>query len=75
MLSSEFEEILNKHSSIKKYYDGCFSADLIPKKIRKNHFIICNTDTSSNEGRHWYAFVRTTSTEVTKVTMDVSYGC
>jgi len=73
MLSSEFEEILNEHLNIKKHYEGCFSADLIPKRIKKYNFIICNTDISSNEGQHWYTFIRTSSTEVNKMTIFASY--
>jgi len=58
MLSSEFQDVFEKFPLIKKHYSGCFSSDTIPKYLKKNNFIICNTDISANEGVHWYAIVR-----------------
>lgn len=58
MISSEFSTKLSNFPHLKKFYQGIFSADNLPKLIKKNHFIICNTDVSTGEGKHWYAVLR-----------------
>ena len=62
MESPEFSEKLSNFPEIKKYFEGIFSADNLPKKIKKNCFIICNTDVSTGRGKHWYCIVKLSST-------------
>lgn len=58
MLSSQFQESLQCFPQTIKFFDGIFAADLIPHKLRKNRFIICNTDTSDKPGSHWFCLIR-----------------
>ena len=58
MESSEFVSYLSKFPSILKLFDGVYSFDKIPSKIKINHFIICNTDKSTGSGKHWFCFYR-----------------
>jgi len=58
MLSVEFSEKLEKFPNLKKFYDGTFSSDTIPKSLKKDHFIICNTDVSTGPGQHWYCVLK-----------------
>ena len=62
MESPEFSEKLSNFPEIKKYFEGIFSADNLPKKIKKNCFIICNTDVSTGPGKHGYCIVKLSST-------------
>ena len=62
MESPEFSEKLSNFPEIKKYFEGIFSADNLPKKIKINCFIICNTDVSTGRGKHWYCIVKLSST-------------
>lgn len=64
MLSSEFGSIFDNYKNLKKHYSGCYSSDNLPKTLKPYHFIICNTDISSGEGKHWFAYVRTSRKEV-----------
>lgn len=59
MLSVEFSEKLEKFPSLKRFYDGTCSSDTIPKSLKKDHFIICNTDLSTGPGQHWYCVLKT----------------
>jgi len=54
MLSSDFEKYLDNFETVKKHFQGTYSADNLPKKLKPNSFIICNTDVSSGIGIHWY---------------------
>lgn len=58
MLTNEFYEIFTKFPHLNKYFSGVFSADTIPRTLKNDHFIICNTDVSSGEGQHWYIVYR-----------------
>lgn len=58
MLSPQFQEKLNSFPHIKAKFDGVYSADNIPRNIRKDHFIVCNTDVSSGPGKHWYCILK-----------------
>lgn len=57
MLSTQFEDIFSK-THLQSNFKGVFPSDLIPKKIPINNFIICNTDSSSSSGAHWYVVYR-----------------
>lgn len=58
MKSCQFLEHFNSFPNVIQYFDGVFAADTIPKKLANGHFLICNSDISSNPGTHWYCFVR-----------------
>lgn len=64
MHSSQFLDVIQKFHNVNKLYDGCFSADSIPKTLKTGHFIICNTDIASGEGIHWYTVIRSSSKEL-----------
>ena len=58
MIASDFANKLSSFPQIKKHFQGIFSADTLPKSIKKNHFIICNTDIFSGAGKHWYTVIK-----------------
>jgi len=57
MLASEFQNYFNHFHHLNKFFDGIFASDEIPNKLRTNHFVICNTDSSNNPGIHWYCMI------------------
>ena len=58
MESSEFRSYFLHFPAIFKLFDGVFSFDKIPKKLKLHHFVICNTDVSSGEGKHWFCLYK-----------------
>ena len=58
MLSNEFNEKLDHFLHLKKNFDGVFSSDKIPRKIKKDQFFVSNTDSSSGPGIHWYCILK-----------------
>ena len=58
MNSDELSEKLSHFPEVKKHFEGIFCADNLPKKIKKNCFIICNTDIRSGAGKHWYCVIK-----------------
>ena len=58
MNSNDFSEKLSLFPEVKKHFEGIFCADNLPKKIKKNCFIICNTDNRSGAGKHWYCVIK-----------------
>ena len=58
MESSEFSILFSKFPGFLKLFDGVYSFDKIPTQLKLNHFIICNTDVSSGEGKHWFCLYR-----------------
>ena len=58
MESSEFSLFFSKFPGFLKLFDGVYSFDKIPTQLKLNHFIICNTDVSSGEGKHWFCLYR-----------------
>lgn len=58
MFSSEFEKYFE---SVKQYFGGVFPFDKIPKRLKQEHFIICNTGDSNSEGEHWFVLYRSDS--------------
>ena len=58
MISPDFANKLSQFPHVKKQFQGIFSADQLPKQIKKNHFIICNTDVRTGAGKHWYTVVK-----------------
>lgn len=57
MLANEILRNLEQFH-FKKYFEGIFAADTVPKKLPNKHFLIVNTDVSSGSGKHWFAIVR-----------------
>ena len=62
MLSTQFYEKFDNFPSLKKYFDGTYACDTLPKSIKKDHFIICNTDSSKGPGKHWYCLLKSEPT-------------
>ena len=58
MISTEIISFFDTYPNLKKNFLGTFSIDTVPKTIPVNHFLICNTDTSSGSGLHWFALFR-----------------
>ena len=58
MLSNEFYDKLKSFPYLRPKLAGIFSSDTIPKRLKKDHFAICNTDVSTGLGQHWYCFVK-----------------
>ena len=59
MLSFNFQKIFQIYPEIYKLFDGVFAINTIPKKLPKvNHFIVCNTDTNTGPGKHWFCIFR-----------------
>ena len=64
MISTEIKLFFERYPSLKKFFLGTFSIDTVPKVIPLNHFLICNTDTSSGPGVHWFALFRFSKQEL-----------
>ena len=64
MISSNFAKYLHSFPNVKKFFKGIFAADTIPKTLKVNHFLICNTDTANGNGKHWYCVIRTKTSEI-----------
>ena len=58
MESSEFQSYFSQFPAIAKLFDGVFSFDKIPQRLKLHHFIICNTDISTGEGKHWFCLYK-----------------
>jgi hypothetical protein len=50
MQGADLLQYFDHFSELKKYCDGIFSIDTIPKTIKFRHFLICNTDVKSGKG-------------------------
>ena len=61
MDSFELAKNLQHFPNLVPLLQGIYAADNIPQTIKKNHFIICNTDISSGAGKHWYCIVKVES--------------
>lgn len=57
MDSNDLIQILNQYPAITKSFKGVCSIDTIPK-LKQNEFVICNTDTSTGSGKHWFVLAR-----------------
>ena len=64
MESSEFSICFAKFPIISKLFHGTCSIDTIPKTLKVRHFLICNTDLSSGNGKHWFCLLRTSRVEI-----------
>lgn len=58
MQSSDLNSIVSKFPSILSNFVGVFSIDNVPKRIKKNHFAIVNTEESTQPGKHWFCFIK-----------------
>jgi len=61
MLSSDFAVAFSNLPNIESVFRGVFSADKLPRNLKKCNFAIINTDVSSGPGLHWYAIIRYSS--------------
>ena len=59
MQGFEFLTYFEKFPHLKKHYRGIFAIDTLPKFLKYRQFMICNSDTSSGSGQHWFCYVRT----------------
>lgn len=58
MNATEFQEYFKSFPYFSPFFQGVFAADEIPRSLKENHFIICNTDLSTGLGIHWYCLLR-----------------
>lgn len=61
MQGFEITEYFENLPYLKKHFLGVFSINTLPKRFKKNSFLICNTDTSNGVGKHWICFSKTSS--------------
>lgn len=59
MQSSELINCLKTFTSINKNFVGVYSINTIPKFLKKNHFIIANTQPNTEAGQHWFCIIKT----------------
>ena len=52
MFSNDFEPYFDGH--LNKYFLGVYPSDKIPKSIKIDHFLICNTGSSESDGVQWF---------------------
>ena len=53
MEGTEFQKYFNHFPYLKQYFIGTFAIDILPKSLKKDHFLIFNSDTSDKKGQHW----------------------
>ena len=53
MEGTEFQKYFNHFPYLKNYFIGTFAIDTIPKSLKKDHFLIFNSETSDKKGQHW----------------------
>jgi hypothetical protein len=58
MFGSEFEKYFEHFLHFRKKFLGVFSIDTLPKRIKTNHFCICNTSPSNTHGEHWFCILK-----------------
>lgn len=61
MQANELQLIIEKFPSILCHFKGIFSIDNVPKRIRKNCFLIINNQTSTEPGQHWFCLIKKSS--------------
>jgi hypothetical protein len=54
----EFEHYFSKLLIVKNIFEGVFSINTVPKRIKKKHFLICNLSPSNEPGSHWIVILR-----------------
>ena len=64
MISTDIAEFFNNYPHLKRYFLGIFNVDTIRRNIPVNHFLICNTDSSSGPGQHWFVLFRYSVSEL-----------
>ena len=58
MQGFELNNFLENYPILKPHYLGIFAIDTLPKFIKLRQFLICNTDSSSGTGLHWFSLLR-----------------
>ena len=64
MISTDIAEFFNNYPHLKRYFLGIFNVDTIRRNIPVNNFLICNTDSSSGPGQHWFVLFRYSVSEL-----------
>lgn len=57
MQAHQLISFIEEYPSLKNNFDGVFAIDMLPKKLKLRHFIICNTDISNGPGQHWFVIL------------------
>lgn len=58
MQSSQLIEIIESFPSIKKSFNGVFSLNTIPKRLKSKSFLISNTQNDTEPGQHWFCIIK-----------------
>lgn len=58
MLAHELVEFINSFNSLKSHFVGIYAINTLPRTLKIKHFLICNTDTDSGSGKHWFVILR-----------------
>ncbi|MBM3939262.1 MAG: hypothetical protein FJ333_11510 [Sphingomonadales bacterium] len=58
MLSIDFAKYFNCDQYLTKCFQGVHAFDQIPKSLKVGQFYICNTETSNDQGKHWFVVCR-----------------
>jgi hypothetical protein len=53
MEGTEFQKYFNHFPYLKNYFVGTFAINTLPKTLKKNQFLVFNSDTSDKKGQHW----------------------
>jgi hypothetical protein len=53
MEGSEFSKYFNHFPFLKNYFVGTFAIDTLPTTLKKDQFLVFNSDTSDKKGQHW----------------------
>ena len=64
MQGFELNKFLENYPILKPHYLGIFAIDTLPKFIKLRQFLICNTDSSSGPGQHWFVLFRYSVSEL-----------
>lgn len=58
MQSHDLFQCIQKFESIRNYCEGIIGIDQLPKTLKIKHFLIINTETSEENGQHWFCLLR-----------------
>jgi hypothetical protein len=58
MLGSEFIEFFNKLPVLMPHFNGVYSIDRIPHRMKPRTFSIINLDPKNKPGSHWFVMVK-----------------
>jgi len=64
MISPQFFEKISLFPNLKPHFIGVYALDNLPKVIKEHKFLICNTDTQSGPGKHWFCLLKISKSEI-----------